>query len=486
MIQHATVIPHRSLATAFFIAAQLGASFAAAADATPPPASDPTVEAQATLDAWPTQGQPACAAKTPECSKHIEAMYNAAMAFQAAGQRNKAIAVRTLLVQPNVHIETTGLAKKVHFQLAEDHKALTEYARAAELFEGAAAKFPTADEAPDALMDATVFRLTLGEFEQATKNAEQFDKVYGAKKPTQAVTMWLAIAATLADSSRFKEAKAILNQVMSRVDNVGDARDKIAGHALLGRAFAGLADTKGAEKEYATVRALWKNAEMQKKIMADVDANPRNVGRILTYVGEAVFFFAEQKRKDVEAIKFPEYKGPGEMPEVLKHINTKVVDWIKKKKPAIEETEKAYQQVMELQPAPPPRWVIASASRVGGMWGKFVAEFRAGPIPKEWRQNGPVPGVQDLTYQELRNDYYARIDEAAEPQKQRAKAAFKMCVDFSVKYQYTDEFSQACQNWLEKNYRKEFIHVAEIIPALRLPTLTSDQPALLPDPRPAK
>lgn len=486
MTRHATVFPHRSLAALFFVAAQLGASFTAAADATPSTAPDPTIEAQATLDAWPSQGQAACAAKTPECTKHIEAMYNAAMAFQTAGQRNKAIVVRTLLMQPNVSIASTDIAKKVHFQLAEDHKALTEYARAAELFESAAAKFPAAEEAPDALMDATLFRLTLGEFERATKNAEQFDKVYGAKKPAQGMTLWLAIVGSLADASRFQEAKAILNQVMSRVDNVGEARDRFAGHALLGRTLVGMADAKAAEKEYATVRALWKNAEMQKKIMAEVEANPRNVGRVLTYVGEALFFFAEQKRKDADAITFPEYKGPGEMAAVVKHINTKVVDWIKKKKPAIEEAEKAYQQVMELQPAPPPRWVIASASRVGGMWGKFVAEFRAAPIPKEWRQNGPVPGVQDLTYQELRNDYYERIDEAAEPQKQRAKAAFKMCVDSSVKYQYTDDFSRSCQNWLEKNYRKEFVHVAEIIPALRLPTLTPERTSLLLDSRPSK
>jgi hypothetical protein len=38
----------------------------------------------------------------------------------------------------------------------------------------------------------------------------------------------------------------------------------------------------------------------------------------LTAVGESLFFFAEQKRKDVDKIHFPEYKGSGERKEVEK------------------------------------------------------------------------------------------------------------------------------------------------------------------------
>ena len=46
---------------------------------------------------------------------------------------------------------------------------------------------------------------------------------------------------------------------------------------------------------------------------------------------------------------------------------------------AIEKLEDEYKKIVDLQPAPPPRWVIAAGSRVGRMWGKFVDEFRARP-----------------------------------------------------------------------------------------------------------
>jgi hypothetical protein len=207
--------------------------------------------------------------------------------------------------------------------------------------------------------------------------------------------------------------------------------------------------------EYNKVRGLWKDpAAVVKKIQEGGDE--RRVYKALTAVGEALFFFAEQTRKDVEKIKFPEYRGAGNREDVIKHINTKVKDWVSKKRPAIEGAEKEYKKIVDLQPSPPPRWVIAAGSRVGQMWGRFVAEFRAAPIPKEWKGHGVVPGTADLTYDELRGEYFAKLDEASEPQKQTAKGAFKTCLDYSVKFQYFDEYSRKCEEWLSKNYGAEY------------------------------
>jgi hypothetical protein len=219
--------------------------------------------------------------------------------------------------------------------------------------------------------------------------------------------------------------------------------------------FVKLNTASSAVSEYNKVRGLWKDpAAVVAKIQAS--GNERSLAKALTSVGEALFFFAEQQRKEVEKIKFPEYKGAGTREEVLKHINTKVKDWVSKKRPAIEAAEKEYKKVVDLQPAPPPRWVIAAGSRVGQMWGKFVAEFRAAPIPKEWKGHGPVPGAGDLTYDELRGEYFAKLDEASEPQKQTAKGAFKTCLDYSVKFQFFDEYSRTCEVWLSKNYGAEY------------------------------
>lgn len=478
-----TVFSYRSLRSLLPFAALLGSSLTA--NAAPPDASDgdPSMIAQAQLNEWTMKGQAACEANAPTCPKLGESLYNAAINFQKVPDRNRAIATRLLIVDPKYHLDSTDIGKKALFQLAEDYKALGEYARAAEFYEKAAAKSSTSAEAPEALMDATIFRLGLGEMDRALKNADLFDKLFGAKKPATASTLWLGITRTMVDVQRFDEAKPILVKIMPRIDKSGEVRDRFVAHATLGRTLAKLNDTKGAEHEYAVVRSLWQNSEIQKRVMAEAEMDPRTLGKVLTVVGEALYFFAEQKRQEAETIRFPEYKGPPDNEHVLAHISTKVVDWIKKKKPAIEEAEKAYQQITQLQPAPPPKWIIASASRVGTMWAKFVAEFRAAPIPDAWKKNGPVPGAPDLTFQELRKDYYAKLDEASEPQKQRAKAAFKQCLSFSVKFEYKDEFSRHCEVWLEKNYRKEFVRIEEFIPALRAPTTPFSLPAVLPDPR---
>jgi len=487
MNRHSTVFPHRSFAALFFLAAQLGAASVAAADPSPASTADPAASAQAYLDEWTSKGQAACEAKSPDCPRMGEALYNAAVAFQAAGQRNKAIVARTILTNPRYNLDNTEIGKKAHFQLAEDYKALTEYARAAELYEAAVIKAPTVAEAPDALMDATIFRLTFGETDKAIKDAELFDKFYGAKKPAMAAKIWLGIAGNFVENEQFEDAKSLLARIVARVDKDGELRDKFLVHAWLARTLSKLDDAQAAEKEYTVVRALWQNSETQKRLLAEAEEDPRNLGKVLNVVGEALFFFAEQKRKEADAIRFPEYKGSADKEEVLKHINTKMVDWIKKKRPAIEEAEKAYRKILDLQPFPPPRWVVASASRVGTMWSRFVAEFRTAPIPREWKKNGPIPGASGLTYEELRKEYYVKIDDATEPQKQQAKASFKICVDYSIKYQYFDAFSRSCRAWLERNYRTEFPRVEEFIPAVRLPVLAPSSPAsVLPDPRSAK
>lgn len=111
---------------------------------------------------------------------------------------------------------------------------------------------------------------------------------------------------------------------------------------------------------------------------------------------------------------------------------------------AIEEAEKAYLDILNLPIAPPPRWSIASSARRADVGGKFVAEFRAAPVPKEWKQKGPSPSG-DLRWEEILGEYLGGIDVASEPYKQRAKQAFVSCVDYSAKYQFSDEQSRGCE-----------------------------------------
>jgi hypothetical protein len=105
--------------------------------------------------------------------------------------------------------------------------------------------------------------------------------------------------------------------------------------------------------------------------------------------------------------------------------------------------------------------MIAAGARVGQMWGRFVAEFRAAPIPKEWLQHGPSP-YGDLTWDEIRTEYYDQIDRASEPYRQRAKVAYEACLRYSLKYQFFDEHSRSCEVWLSRNYGAEYHLIDEL------------------------
>src|SRR5690606_13776860 len=167
--------------------------------------------------------------------------------------------------------------------------------------------------------------------------------------------------------------------------------------------------------------------------------------RALTAVGEALYYFAEEKKAAVDKVTFPAYKGPGDKDSVLKHINTKVKDWIQKKKPLVDAATAEYKKIVDLQPLPPPKWVIAGGAQVGSMWSTFVEEFRAAPIPDKMKKD-----------YEIRTAYYGALDDASEPLKLIAKGAYKTCLEYSVTYQYFDQFSRSCEEWLAEEYKSEF------------------------------
>ncbi|MDI1482159.1 hypothetical protein [Polyangium sp. y55x31] len=415
--------------------------------------------AQAYMDLWKKYGEAACEKKEASCEKSEEILYNAARAFQAARLIAKSITARQILLNPKYNLDKTELAKKSIYEIGGNYQAIAVYDEAANWYERFSRENPKMDKAAEALQDAVVLRLGLGQEDQAIKDADLFNKNYGSQKPTEAAKIAFAIGSHYIDKEDWDGARRRLSSAMGQIDRNATFDVQIQAHALLGRVFTKINNPSSATPEYNKVRGYWKDPQAALKkldaIGGSEDEKIRRLGKSLTAVGEALFFFAELKRKEVDKIRFPEYKGSGQRDDVMKHINTKVMDWIKKKRPAIEEASNEYVKIVNLEPLPPPRWVIAAGSRVGQMWSKFVAEFRAAPIPKEWKGNGMVPGT-DLSYAELRGEYYAKLDEASEPQKQAAKAAFKKCLDYSVKYQFFDEYSRTCEVWLSKNYGAEY------------------------------
>jgi len=404
------------------------------------------------IDLWRTYGEQQLEkGEATQCGKMDEVLYNAAQAYQAARLLAKAINVRRILLNPKYKLNESAVAKKSIYAIGSNYQAIAVYDVAAAQFEQYAEATKYQGEFADkALNDAVVLRLGLGQADEAITDSSNFNKYYGAKKPELTAQIAFAIADHYAGKEDWENARKRLSGSMTLIDKNATADVQVMAHTLLARAHIKLNQGANAGKEYGKVVSLWKDPG---KAVSAIQAIPgedeagkqRRIGRALTAVGEAYFYFAEQKRAKVDSVKFPEYKGKGTMEEVKKHIQTKVKDWIGKKRPLIEEATAEYKKIVDLQPVPPPQWVIAAGSRVGSMWGTFVKEFRAAPIPDNIRKDT-----------ELRQVYYASLDDASEPQKQTARGAFKTCLDYSVTYQYFDEFSRSCEEWLAQNYKSEF------------------------------
>ncbi|MBN1607557.1 MAG: hypothetical protein JW940_13050 [Polyangiaceae bacterium] len=389
--------------------------------------------------------------KPPQCERADEIVYNMAKAYQAAHLLAKSIQARLILLNEEYGLQNSALAQKATYEIGGNYQAIAVYDTAASYYERYAKDTKYKGEFADkALSDAAVLRLGLGQPEEAIKDADDFNRYFGRKKPNQTAQIAFAVGAHYGEKKDWGNVQKRLQGAMNLIDTKGTVDVRVQAHALLARAYAETRRGGAAAGEYKKAIALWQDpnkavSEVNAIPDEDVQSKTRRIGRALEGVGEALFFFAEQKKAKVDKVKFPEYKGKGKKDEVLKHINTKVKDWIKKKQPLIVEAAAEYKKIVDLQPDAPPRWVIAAGSRVGEMWGVFVKEFRAAPIPDYMKKD-----------YELRTAYYGALDDASEPIKQQAKGAYEVCLGYSVKYQYFDGYSRACEVWLASNYKSEY------------------------------
>ncbi|MGH7271819.1 MAG: tetratricopeptide repeat protein, partial [Polyangiaceae bacterium] len=325
--------------------------------------------------------------------------------------------------------------------------------------------------------------------DMAVADVKQYQKDFGNSHANEAAQIAFAIGAHYADKEDWANARKALSGAMGALDRA-PPDIQVQAHATLARALMHLKSEKTAQAEYARVRKIWGDGSAAQAKIADAyktegdDQRAHRIGKALDAVGEALFFAAEDKKKEkVDSLPFPIYKGKGTKDDVLKYMDKSVKPWVQKKQEVIAEVDKEYQKITDLQPVPPPRWVIAAASRAGLMWGNFVDDFRRAPYPKDWDKKGFVPGTGDtLSWSEIRANYLEHLDEASEPIKvSKSKPALKRCLDDSVKYQYFDEYSRDCEKWLAKNYKTEYHVVDELrgVPTLSNGGLDDHPPPLI-------
>ncbi len=387
------------------------------------------------------------------CERAEEILSNMARAYQAAHLLGKAMLAREMLMDPKYGLDETSLGKRAIWELAGNYQAIAVYDRAAELYERYVEKTCKAGKcgegADTALFDSAVLRLGLGQPDRAIESATRFERWFGKNQADKVAELRLSVAKHYAERGEWSEVVKKLRGALPGIDKNASLDVRIQVHAVMGRAGARTRQKTLARSEYRAVLALFSDPSRASESITSSEKDSvladRRVGRALESVGEAIYFFADEKKARVDAVRFPVYKGPATKQRVLEHIHTKVAEWIRQKRPLIEDATAEFEKIVKLRPAVPPSWAISAGAAVGEMWGTFVKEFRAAPIPDSIR-NDP----------ELRAAYYEAIDRASEPQKKLAKRAYETCLGYSVTYQYGSAESRSCEEWLAETYKAEY------------------------------
>ncbi len=416
------------------------------------------------LDIWTRFGAAACLAKAARCQRMDEILYNAARAYQAARRPPKALATRKILLDPRYNLDRGELAHRTRYDLGGTFQAIGNYDEAATWYEDFARMSPKEPQALAALQDAVILRLALGQSERAIANADLFNKQYGAKSPEKSARVAFAVAQTLLERDDLAGAKKRFEASMAAIDRNATIDVQIRSHAALGQVLQRLGKAADAAAEYGKVRAAYRDPEAVVRRLQDLDEGlrDRTLGTILTAVGEAMFFSAEEKRRAADKLVRPNYTGTGETPAVTGYFAQQVAGWLTERRQAVDEAEKAYVEILHLQPAPPPKWVVKAAARVARMHGKLAAELRSTPLPKAWKATGASPW--GTSWEEVRGGFTSALEGASEPLYLRAKAAYRSCVDYSAKYAYGDADTRACADWLSRHYPAEYPRLDELTP----------------------
>lgn len=320
---------------------------------------------------------------------------------------------------------------------AEHYQSIAEFALAADALERFALLTPTASEAPQALADAIVFRIGLGDETHVADDVARFRRAYAATQPLLTAKVDFAIAAHAADRGDLAAAERELGATMTAIDS-GPTYLRMQAHALLGRALAAHADGRAAA-QYALVRELG----VTLKPAAQDPVELRLYAKGLMALGDAVMFEADAKRTATAWPHLAKFAGAASTLDAW--IASTVVPWVTARTNAIAAIEPEYRKVLEIGIMPPPNAVVDAASRVALMWADAVDE---------------VAKVAAALPQKAQRD---KVTAAGAPLGAKAKPAAIACVAYSVKFQYTDAASTACSAWLSKNYRSEFPPVDELL-----------------------
>ncbi len=441
-----------------------------------------------------------------------EVLYNAAIMYESDYRIGPAIQIRRRLfaecgddtAYSEEHGGASPWAKKAVYQIGGNYHAIAAYRKAAEYYEEFARRYSGEEEAPDALRNATVFRIGLGHDDQAIENANLFERNYGRRRQfkSQTATVVFSIGAIYMRRKSWNSAEKHYQSFLRRYGRDASVDELIQARTALGYAqwkqggrsraqatrefdkAVSLADSGRGEGENLKTRLARYRKMVASSLPSETEVDEADVTsrlvRMVDAVAKARFYLGEEQYEEFQAISFPLFRSEKQLPRSVRSWWTKkqgrekareweqmlrflppderrtqissvqfqywvekqFTEWREDKDEARARAEALYLKAVEEDV---PQWEIAAAARVGDMYQSYMQALYDAPID---------PSIAED--QELVDIYRDALDQAAQPYREGAVKAFQHCLEVATKNRWFNEWSRSCERQLNKLDPREY------------------------------
>lgn len=393
----------------------------------------------------------------PEHSDADIMLWNAADCLDADFRSGEAVQVRELLLERH---PTSKHAVDTRFLLAESLRAIAQYEDAARNYELVAEDHPTLYSADDALENAYLLRLGLGQIEQAQADLRRFERLYKRKDIHRAARLFWTQHHVL-DTNTARRNHAI--EYLKAYGSKGGVDRAVVAEALIGQ----IDWRRSCEEPLLHDACVWIRRRFYTshhhgspvparlcKIEAGAFVSVHRRGTKLSASAQARFDRVLALAPKVELpIDDPErdaaFRQAWGMAMVYKidrdyekHLQLEIPADLSRLEKFIEiQTRRAEDlrtRYAKVDQTGSSKWMLAAVARTAAFQQLVAYQLFRASVP------------QALTTREEERAYCEALAEQARPFRDRAIVAYQTCLERSTEYQYAGEFSRMCAEELEE------------------------------------
>ncbi|MEC7519393.1 MAG: tetratricopeptide repeat protein [Myxococcota bacterium] len=376
------------------------------------------------------------------CDEAPRYLYNAAIAFEAARLLGRAIRVRAALVR--AYPERRELAIRALHQNGASYHALAMYGLAAEHYQRYAEAHascaplegqPCPDPA-EGLQDAVLFRMGLGQTDEALEAAALAARLLGRRRPEAVARIDFAVGALFeGDPRRLTRHYA---DFIRRHARHATPSQLARAHVLAARGWLALERVERAEPGWRAAIAIHERGGEEAALALEGTDEERQLELTLLRdaASEAHYQLAEQRRRAFEALRFPTFHGTATVIRVQRWSERELRPWLEEKQARLAAAEEAYARVA---PLGIPRWRIAAASRLGDMRAELASQLLESPVPDAIARDDELLAL-----------YEAAILEVVHPIERAAIERYEHCLTAATRARWFDARSRHCEEALNR------------------------------------